>query len=521
MAAKVLEHTRVSIGARQHPAGRRDPQVIGQSPRRVEALAAEGSRGGWRSLLVERPRPPAIARHPQAHWLVVATVSIGAFMGQLDASVVSLAFPTLKHDFGTTLWAVQWVGLSYLLVLVSLVAAIGRLADMLGRKLLYTYGFVVFSVGSALCGLAPSLSALDGFRALQAVGAAMMQANSIAIIALAMPPKKLGRGIGVQGAAQALGLALGPAVGGLLIALGGWRLIFFINIPIGVVGTVAAWYLIPRSRNLQRRTRFDWAGLALFGPSLVALLASLSFGNQLGWTSGTVIGMLLAAGALAAAFVARERRTPEPMIDLRLFARPAFSAGITSGLLSYLVLFGCLFVTPFFLETSRGLTPGGAGAVLMALPIALALVAPLAGHFADSLGARPLTVVGMLVSAVALILLALLNTGSIAFVAGALALLGVGLGLFTPANNAAIMGSAPKAQSGMAGGILNMTRGLGTSLGLALTALVFGTIAGAHAEAAHVDHGFAVSALFLSATAVCAAGLSTLRGNRFDAHRAA
>jgi len=144
-------------------------------------------------------------------------------------------------------------------------------------------------------------------------------------------------------------------------------------------------------------------------------------------------------------------------------------------------------------------------------------VAPLAGRAADSLGARPLTAVGMLVSAVALISLALLDTSSIAFMAGALALLGVGLGLFTPANNAAIMGAAPKAQSGMAGGILNMTRGLGTSLGLALTALVFGTIVGAHAEAGRVGEGFAVSAFFLAAIAVCAAGLSMLRGNRFDA----
>ena len=232
--------------------------------------------------------------------------------------------------------------------------------------------------------------------------------------------------------------------------------------------------------------------------------------------------MFLASVALAAAFIAREQRTAEPMIDLRLFSRSAFSVGITSGLLSYLVLFGCLFVTPFFLEASRGLTPGGAGAVLVALPIALGLVAPLAGRAADSFGARPLTVVGMLVSALALVSLALLgaSNNSLGFVAGALALLGVGLGLFTPANNAAIMGSAPKAQSGMAGGVLNMTRGLGTSLGLALTALVFGAIVGAHAEAAHVGQGFAVSALVLAAIAVFAAGLSALRGNPFDARGA-
>jgi EmrB/QacA subfamily drug resistance transporter len=447
----------------------------------------------------------------------VAAVSIGAFMGQLDASVVSLAFPTLKHAFGATLWAVQWVGLSYLLVLVSLVTAIGRVADGVGRKLLYVYGFLIFIVGSTLCGLAPNLMALDGFRAVQALGAAMMQANSVAIIATSMPPRALGRGIGVQATAQALGLALGPAVGGLLIAFGGWRLIFFINVPIGLVGVVAAWLLVPRSRDLHRRKRFDWPGLALFAPALIAFLAALSLGNQIGWLSEPTIFLVAAAAAFGAGFVAREARTSEPMIEPGLLARPAFSAGVASGLLAYFVLFGSLFVIPFFLEGDRSLMPTATGAMLAALPIALGLVAPLAGRAADSIGARPLTVAGMLVSAGALGLLALSHDGSIALLCTELALLGVGLGLFTPANNATIMAAAPKEDAGMAGGILNMTRGLGTTLGLAVTGLVFGTIAGAHAAPSRIAGAFSASALFLAVVAVSAAALSALRGTQATA----
>ncbi|HZD87179.1 MAG TPA: MFS transporter, partial [Gaiellaceae bacterium] len=327
-----------------------------------------------RRVLLEPARPRGIARRPNAWWLAVATVCVGAFMGQLDASIVSLAFPTLQRDFHATLGAVQWVGLSYLLVLVALVPAVGRAADMAGRKLLYIYGFVVFTVGSALCGIAPGLLALDGFRALQALGAAMLQANSVAIIALAAPREKLGRAIGIQGAAQALGLSLGPAVGGVLIAAGGWRLIFFVNVPAGILGAAAGWFLIPRSRELQERTRFDWLGLVLFAPALSALLVALSYGNQLGWATAAVIGALAAAVVLGGGFLLHERRTRAPMIDLRLFARAAFSAGIASGLLSYLVLFGALFVTPFFLESDRGLSPGATGALLTALPIALGLV---------------------------------------------------------------------------------------------------------------------------------------------------
>jgi EmrB/QacA subfamily drug resistance transporter len=468
---------------------------------------------GWRRFLLEPPRPRRIAAHPRAYWLAVATVCVGAFMGQLDASIVALAFPTLQQDFNATLGAVQWVGLSYLLVLVSLVPAVGRVSDMVGRKLLYTYGFVVFIVGSALCGLAPGLLSLDAFRAVQALGAAMLQANSVAIIALAVPRAKLGRAIGIQGAAQALGLSLGPAVGGLLIAAGGWRLIFFVNVPAGVVGMVAGWFLIPRSRHLQERTPFDWTGLALFVPALSSLLIGLSYGNELGWLSPAILGAFVATATLGVAFVLREQRARSPMIDLALFSRQAFSAGIASGLLSYLVLFGTLFVTPFFLESDRGLSPGATGALLTALPIALGLVAPLAGRAADAVGARPLTVAGMLLAAGALVLLGLVHETT-GLVAAWLALLGVGLGLFTPANNAAIMGAAPRSQSGSASGVLNMTRGLGTSLGLSLTGLVFGIVAGAHPQPELVAEGFRAAALFLAATALAAGGLAALRGRR-------
>jgi EmrB/QacA subfamily drug resistance transporter len=461
--------------------------------------------------LLEPPRPKAIRERPRAHWLAVATVCVGAFMGQLDASIVSLAFPTLRKDFHATLGAVQWVGLSYFLVVIAFVPAVARFADMVGRKLLYTYGFVVFIAGSALCGLAPSLLVLDGFRAVQALGAAMLQANSVAIIVSAVPPRKLGRAIGVQGAAQALGLSLGPAVGGLLIAAGGWRLIFLVNIPVGIVGVVAGLVFIPRSRHLQQRTRFDWLGLALFVPALSTLLVALSYGNDLGWTSVEMLAAFAISVALGLLFLSVERRSQAPMIDLALFARASFSAGIASGLLSYLVLFGALFVTPFFLEVDRGLSPGATGALLATLPIALGLVAPLAGLAADTVGARPLTVVGMLAAAAALTLLAILHNAT-PIIAGELALLGVGLGLFTPANNAAIMSAVPLAQSGMASGILNTTRGLGTSLGLSLTGLVFAAVAGANARPELVAAAVTASSFFLAATAVAAAVLAALRG---------
>jgi EmrB/QacA subfamily drug resistance transporter len=466
----------------------------------------------WRRLLREPARPDAIRSRPNAHWFAVATVCIGAFMGQLDASIVTLAFPALEEEFGAGIGAVTWVGLTYLLVLVGLVAPIGRLADMAGRKLLYTYGFAVFIVGSALCGLAPNLLMLNVFRAVQAIGAAMLQANSVAIIYAAMPRDKLGRGIGIQGAAQALGLALGPTVGGLLVQAGGWRWIFWVNVPMGIAGVVLGWFFIPRSRNLVGRSRFDWIGLALFFPAVAALLAAISLGNDVGWTSPWILALFVFAALALVAFLLRERAAASPMLPLALFRRLPFTAGIGSGLLSYLVMFGTLFVVPFYLQRALGVGPGRSGLILTVMPVVLGVLAPFAGRWADRVGPRPLTVSGMAVSAAALAGLALLESDMTLLVAG-LVLLGVGMGLFTPPNNAAIMAAAPGDQSGVAAGVLNMTRGVGTALGLAATGLVFAAVAGEDASAADlVTHGFSAAAWFLAAVAAVAAVLAALRG---------
>ena len=467
---------------------------------------------GWARLLVEPRRPLAIRNRPSAPWLVVATVSIGAFLGQLDASIVTLALPTLQQHFHASLAAVEWVALSYLLMLVATVTAVGRLSDMVGRKLLYTYGFAVFTLASIGCGLAPNLGVLIGCRVVQAVGAAMLQANSVALIATAIPRSSLGRAIGIQGGAQAVGLALGPSVGGLLIGVAGWRWIFFLNGPVGLIGMTLAWFLLPRSRNLAPRTAFDWAGLALFGPAVVAFLLALNIAGSTGLTHPMPLLLLAASAGIAALFVWREQRTHAPMIDLDLFRRLDFTAGIAAGLLSYLVLFGVLFVVPFFLEHAQHLSPTRAGLELGVLPVALGLVAPFAGRARDLIGPRLPTVAGMLLTAALLGCLAL-EARDRTVVVVLLAGIGVGLGAFTPANNAAIMAAVPAHHSGMAGGVLNLTRGMGTSLGVAATGLVLGLRnaqqAGAPENAVLI--GFRTCAIVLAALAVVAAAFAWLR----------
>ncbi len=196
----------------------------------------------------------------------MGTVCIGAFIGQLDASIMSLVLPTLEEAFHQPLSHVQWVALIYLLVLTGLLIPLGHLADSFGRKALYTLGFLLFIVGSALCGLSPDLPFLIAARALQGVGAAMLQANSVAIITAAVPAGMLGRAIGVQGVAQALGLAMGPAVGGLLIGWLSWRWVFFINVPIGLLGSALAWLVLPRTKSPSGLGGLRRAGRASPGP---------------------------------------------------------------------------------------------------------------------------------------------------------------------------------------------------------------------------------------------------------------
>jgi MFS family permease len=339
-----------------------------------------------------------------------------------------------------------------------------------------------------------------------------LQANSLAIIVLIVPSRSLGRAIGLQGAAQALGLALGPTIGGLLLAAGGWRLIFFVNIPFGLFGAVAAVLLVPRSRDLMARVRFDWTGLGIFFPAVVVLVSAISFGAELGWSSALIIGLFLAAALLVGLFIWHERRDPDPMLDLGLFGNARFSTGIVSGVGSYLVMFGVLLLIPFYLERGLGFGAARAGLELMAMPLAFGIVAPLAGRVADKLGARPLTVSGMLLVAVGLILLGAIRPSTLGLLV-LLAVIGVGLGLFTSPNNASIMGAAPDQQAGMASGVLNMSRGMGTALGLAVTGTIFVVAGGDRGGMSGAQHAFTVTAYVLAAIAAAAGLVSALRAN--------
>jgi MFS family permease len=450
-------------------------------------------------LLREPARPAVVREHRLAPWMAVGTVCFGAFMGQFDASVVTLAFPALQHQYTSGLAAVQWVSLAYLLALVALLVPVGRWSDRRGRKLVYLYGFVVFIAASAGCGLAPSLPALIALRGLQAVGAAMLQANSVALVATSAPAGRRRAALGIQAAAQALGLALGPVAGGLLIATAGWRSIFFINVPVGAVAVAAGWFLLPRTREHAGRTGTDPAGLILLAAVSTTALAAVSAVSGLGLTAGGIAGLAAVAVLAGAALGWWERRAATPLIDLPMLAASGITPLLVGALCAYMMLFGPLVLLPQML-TAQGGSVLRAGLMLTALPAGFGLAAVAAERILPTRWTdRRRCLAGALLAGACAAALAV-PAPAIVMVLW-LGLLGAGLGTYVPANNTTIMTAVPPHQAGAAGGMVNMARGLGTAAGVAVVALAL------HAadRLGHAGAGPAVAMVALAGSGLIAA----------------
>src|SRR5579875_1990952 len=458
---------------------------------------------GYRNIWREPARPAAIRDSPRAPWLAVGVVCFGAFMGQLDASIVTITFPAMQHDFHTGVAAVQWVSLIYLLGLVALLAPGGRLGDAVGRKLVYSYGFAVFTAASLACGLAPSLGILVALRLVQSAGAAMLQSNSVALVTTSAPKNRMRFALGIQAGAQSVGLALGPTLGGLLTSTVGWRAVYWVNVPVGIVAIVAARYLLPRTRQFAPVGKFDWPGtvlLAAWTSALLLLLLSAAAGLRL---SGLLAAALGAVGAAClAGFAARETRARHPLIPVRLLRSAPLALALVAAACGYLILFGPLVLIPQVLGHGRG-SLAGTGLLLSALPVGFGLAA----LFGDALlprrwGNRRRGFAGAAL-ATAVMVAAIFVPVTAATVVPLLALLGLGLGVFIPANNTVIMRSSADSSASLLGGLINMARGIGTTLGISLMALALhlGAARG-YAGSAQAQPAFVVLAVAAAAAAL-------------------
>lgn len=497
----------------------------------TDATPGPLSIGALRAAVLEGREPPplqAVARLASYRWFVVGTVCIGSCMGQVDASMTQVLLPRLEVEFSARLSSVSWVAVAYLLAMASFTPIFGRLADMVGRKLLYTGGFLLFIVGSGLCGFATDLPMLIFFRILQSIGAALLTSNSIAIIVMATGPKERGRGLGLQSAAQAIGLGVGPAIGGLILDTLGWNWAFWINVPIGLVGVILGWLVIPRTSALPDTGRFDWHGALLIAPALTAVVAVLNEGHAWGFTSPALIGCLLFGIVFLVLFVRAERRAAAPLLDLHLLGKRAFLLGNAANFLSYATLFGVFFLIPFVLVRIYHDSELAAGLRLSILPVTLGLLAPVGGALFDRFGARAPTCCGMLICVASLAMLHVFldgSAGNLPLVTLALAIFGAGQGLFISPNSSAIMATAPPEQTGQAGSVLNVVRLIGMSTGIAGASTLFALgLGGTGGSTLGVPTPSLVAAsrdviLLLGGLAALAGLISLIRPGHRKAHR--
>ncbi len=429
---------------------------------------------------------------PNHKWWALSTVSIGVLMSTLDAGIVAVSLPTVMAEFQASVTVIQWIILAYLIIITVTLLPFGRLADMYGRKQIYTLGFVVFTLGSGLCGASGSVEQLAIYRALQALGAAMLMANGMAITSSVFPANERGKALGINGTVVATGTTIGPTIGGLITQWLGWRWVFYVNLPIGIVGIVMAVLVLRNSEITPTlsgpRPRFDVGGAVLAALGLMALLCALTGAEQFGLPD-SVNWVLYAAAAISLiVFALVERWVREPMIEPSLFQLKLFALGSSAALLAFLAVAANSFLLPFYLQLILHFTPAQVGLLMTPTSLMLAVVAPVSGWLSDRLGARLLSSLGLAIVALSLFGLSRLGSGSgYSDVLLRLVALGVGQGMFQSPNNSSVIGSVPRARYGVAGGFLSMMRNLGMVMGTAVAGNLLSS--GLMAAAGHVNLG--------------------------------
>lgn len=416
--------------------------------------------------------PPAPRGRIEYKWIALSVTTIGALMSSIDSTIVILALPDMMVKLHANLIEMIWVIMAYILISTVLLLTLGRVADMLGRVRMYNLGFVIFTVGSALCGSSQSATQLILFRLVQGAGAALMMVNSIAIITEVFPPNERGRALGINGITWGIGGVAGPLLGGLILSTADWRWIFYINVPIGIIGTLWAYRALHEMSKPKQGERFDPIGAATFSVGLVALLIALTLGIELGWTSLPILSLFAVFLAMLVAFFAWEKRAAFPVLDLSLFQNRVYNFSVVAAMLQSLAMFAVNFLIVFYLQGVRGYDPLSAAVLLIPLPVMVALVGPLSGLLADRIGARVPATIGLLVQAGALVWFITRLSPSTPYLEIALGLgvMGLGGGLFWAPNTSAAMNSAPVRRLGIASATLATLRqtGMVTSFALAL-----------------------------------------------------
>ena len=421
--------------------------------------------------------PPESSSGPQ-NWLIFLMVAIGIFMATLDGSIVNIALPSIMVDFGVQLATVQWVVMIYLLTVTSLLLSFGRLSDIQGRRIVYSSGLFLFSIGSLFCGLAPTAHWLIVSRFFQGLGAAMTMACTPALIVDTFPEAKRGRALGLMGSVVASGLTTGPVLGGLLIHYFSWRAIFYINIPIGLLTAAGVFFLLKGSNaDVTRPETFDWPGATLLTLLLGTLLMAITHAYGWGYLSTPTLALLAIFILAAACLLYVETRVPHPILSRSLFAIRLFSMPIAAAVILFVCLFSLVFLMPFYLIHPRGYPVNTAGGIMACIFAALFVVSPFSGALFDRIGSRVLCTLAMALVACSLFSLSVIPANASFFsIIWRLSLAGIGTALFLPPNSAAAFSAVPPASRGVASATVAAARNLGMVMGVAIAGAIFNSV---------------------------------------------
>lgn len=418
---------------------------------------------------------------------MLLSLGLGTFMSALDSSVVNVAVPVIQKHFNVSMGEVQWVITAYLLVISSILLFFGRLSDIFGHKKLYLTGFVIFTIGSGLCSLSTTIGMLIACRVFQALGAGMMFSTNSAIVTHHVEPKNRGKAFAVISVAVAAALSTGPVLGGALAGSLGWQSIFYINLPIGLIGIFLAVKNIP-AESIKKRVPLDIPGSIMVFAALFLILMPL---DQIatGLNPFFFWGMLLSGIALIAVFIRYEKHIKHPMLNFDLFKNRVFSAGLGAATLNYMAQFIMAFLSPFYLQTVRMLSPAMTGLLYIPMPLATLVMAPISGYISDRFDTRYLSSAGMGVMAAGLFMMSFLNVDTpYGYIVISLIICGIGSGFFQTPNNNAVMSNVPSAYRGISSGMLATSRNIGMVLGVATCGALF-AIFSSHAAALFTQQG--------------------------------
>ena len=462
-----------------------------------------------------RARLLEVALAPQNRkWWTLLAVSFGLFMIMLDNTVVNVALKSIQTGLHADRSELEWVVVAYALTFATFMLTGGKLADRFGRRRLFTIGLLVFTASSLACGLAPNAGFLIGSRTVQGIGAAIMNPATLGIITAAFPPRQRGTAIGIWVGVSGLALAIGPLAGGLLTEYVNWSWIFFINVPVGVVGILVARWAIQESRDTSREQRLDLPGLVTSAAGLFALTYGLIEANSFGWTSGRILALFAAAVVLLVAFVVLEQRQRLPMLDLSLFRSASYTGANLAMLLVTLAMFGIFFYNSLFIQGVLGYSPVQTGAIFLPMTLLIIVVAPVAGRLSDRIGSRWLIGTGLSLVTLCLVLFAQLDQHSNFWnILPGLLVGGVGMAMTMTPTTAVAMGSVPVDKAGVGSAVLNAFRQVGGSLGIAIMGAVVGSEIsvgiGNPAYPGQFTHGYHVGLYVAAAIAFTGAVVAT------------